>query len=41
MANTNGDSMVRATQVWLNRTYGNDNRFNHYMEKQVGQRFMH
>lgn len=37
MANTNGDSMVRATQVWLNRTYGNDNRFNKIPESLYGK----
>lgn len=37
MANTNGDSMVRATQVWLNRTYGNDSRFNVIPESLYGK----
>ena len=33
----NGDPMVRATQIWLNRTYGNDDRFNIIPESVYGK----
>lgn len=37
MINSNGDSMVRATQIWLNRTYGEDSRFNVIPESAYGK----
>lgn len=37
MANNTGDLMVRATQVWLNRTYGNDSRFKIIPESAYGK----
>lgn len=36
MAN-NGDAMVRATQIWLNRTYGTDTRFDIIPETVYGK----
>ena len=36
MSNT-GDPMVRATQIWLNRTYGDDTRFNIIPENVYGR----
>ena len=36
MSNT-GDPMVRATQIWLNRTYGEDSRFNVIPETVYGK----
>lgn len=34
---TTGDPMVRATQMWLNRTYGNDSRFNVIPDSVLGK----